>query len=380
VHFEERDDHVAATLKHPDGREESTSTPYLAGCDGARSLVRQMLLGDAGFPGGTYVQTFYVADVEASGPAADGELHVDVADADFVALFPLKDTGNARLIGTVIDHPEHADRPLTFEDVSDQAMRQIRMRVDKVNWFSTYHVHHRVASHFKIGRAFLLGDAAHIHSPVGAQGMNTGIGDAINLAWKLAHVLKGQAPAGLLDTYPTERMQFARRLVKTTDQIFTLATNPSAVTQKLRTGLLPIALPALFELPKTRRFMFKTISQIGIRYRHCNFNDGRAGPIHGGDRLPWVQLEDGRDNFEPLRTIAWQVHIYGEASDEIRRACEDLHLPLHVFPWQQNMQRARLRENATYLLRPDTYLAFVDPDQSADNLRDFLASRQIAPA
>jgi 2-polyprenyl-6-methoxyphenol hydroxylase-like FAD-dependent oxidoreductase len=377
VGFEQ--DGVRATLKHADGREETTTAQYLAGCDGARSFVRQTLLGDAGFPGGTYVQTFYVADVEASGPAADGELHVDVADSDFVALFPLKKTGNARLIGAVRDHPEHG-KELTFEDVSDRALRQIKMKVEKVHWFSTYHVHHRVASHFKIGRAFLVGDAAHIHSPVGGQGMNTGIGDAINLAWKLAHVIKGQAPAGLLDTYPVERVDFARRLVATTDQIFTLATSPSSLTQRMRTGLLPIALPALFQLPNTRRFMFKTVSQIGIRYRHCNFNDGRAGPIHGGDRLPWVELEEGGDNFEPLKAMTWQVHVYGEASDALRRTCEELRLPLHVFPWQRSTQRARLREDALYLLRPDTYLAFVDPEQSAEKLRGFLESRQIDPA
>jgi hypothetical protein len=92
-----------------------------------------------------------------------------------------------------------------------------------------------------------------------------------------------------------------------------------------------------------------------------------------------VQFGDGGDNFEPLKAITWQVHIYGEASDAVRQACEELHLPLHVFPWEERMQRARLRENALYLLRPDTYLAFVDPEQSAENLRDFLQSRQIAP-
>jgi hypothetical protein len=172
-------------------------------------------------------------------------------------------------------------------------------------------------------------------------------------------------------------MQFANRLVATTDQIFKLVTNPGAVAQQLRTHLLPVALPALFKLPDTRRFMFKSVSQIGIRYRHCNFNEGRAGPIHGGDRLPWVQFDDGRDNFESLSTTAWQAHIYGAASAEIIEACNQLHVPLHTYPWNPATQHARLREGALYLLRPDTYLAFVDPAQSAENLRDFLESRQI---
>ena len=102
--------------------------------------------------------------------------------------------GRARLIGTVRD--ERADRAetLTFDDISDHAIGQMKVAVSKVNWFSTYHVHHRVTQHFRKGRAFLLGDAAHIHSPAGGQGMNTGIGDAINLAWKLAAVVAGRAP------------------------------------------------------------------------------------------------------------------------------------------------------------------------------------------
>jgi len=92
------------------------------------------------------------------------------------------------------------------------------VQVEHVNWFSTYRVHHRVAEFFRSGRAFLLGDAAHVHSPVGGQGMNTGIGDAINLAWKLAAVLNGRAKDKLLDSYETERIAFARRLVSTTER------------------------------------------------------------------------------------------------------------------------------------------------------------------
>src|SRR5262249_40378150 len=148
-----------------------------------------------------------------------------------------------------------ADKPggLTWDDVSTTAIDRLGVHVDKVNWFSTYHVHHRVADHFYRGRMFLLGDAAHIHSPVGGQGMNTGIGDAANLAWKLADVLSHPSPIGrgssrsepgeslplppvegrgegalnsLLDTYEPERIAFARRLVETTDRAFTLVTSP----------------------------------------------------------------------------------------------------------------------------------------------------------
>ncbi len=162
---------------------------YLAGCDGAHSTVRETLA--TGFPGGTYSGLFYVADVEAAGPAADGEIHVELEEADFLAVFPFKGTGRLRLVGPVRWDLDREHRELTFDDIRERAIGNLQLSIIKVNWFSTYRVHHRVAARFRAGRAFLLGDAAHVHSPVGGQGMNTGIGDAVNLAWKLAAVLKG---------------------------------------------------------------------------------------------------------------------------------------------------------------------------------------------
>ena len=154
MRFEAENGFVTAVLRRPDGVEEICEAAYIAGCDGARSMVRESI--GSGFPGGTYRQLFYVADVEAEGPALDSELHVDLDEADFLAVFPLAGPGRARLIGTVRD--QRADHPetLKFEDVSDRAIRNLQVSVLRVNWFSTYHVHHRVAGHFQrgqIGRA-----------------------------------------------------------------------------------------------------------------------------------------------------------------------------------------------------------------------------------
>src|SRR5947207_15688698 len=122
----------------------------------------------------------------------------------------------------------------------------MRVEVRDVHWFSTYRVHHRVADRFRQGRAFLLGDAAHIHSPVGGQGMNTGIGDAVNLAWKLADVVHGRADSSLLDSYEPERIAFARRLVATTDRVFTGVTSDGAIARRVRLNIVPVVAPALF--------------------------------------------------------------------------------------------------------------------------------------
>src|SRR6201994_2856997 len=233
VSFAESADGVTARLRGPDGGEHEHRSRYLAGCDGARSRVREII--GTGFPGGTYRQVFYVADIDGEGPALDGELHIDLDQADFVAIFPLAGEGRARLIGTVRDERADHAETLTFDDVSKHAIGQMKVSIRKINWFSTYYVHHRVTQHFRKGRAFLAGDAAHIHSPAGGQGMNTGIGDAINLAWKLASVVKGRAPATLLDSYEAERIGFARRLVATTDQAFTLATSLGGFAAFVRT-------------------------------------------------------------------------------------------------------------------------------------------------
>ncbi len=210
--FEETPDGVQARLKRENGREETCEARYICGCDGARSVMRAQL--HAGFPGGTYVQLFYVADVEARGPLVDKELHIALDEADFLAVFPLKATGTVRLVGTVSQEPQARQDELSWEDVSDKAMERLDLEVQKVNWFSTYRVHHRVARTFRKGRAFLLGDAAHVHSPAGGQGMNTGIGDAVNLGWKLAAVLRGRCAPQLLRTYDQERRTIAKELIE----------------------------------------------------------------------------------------------------------------------------------------------------------------------
>src|SRR5262249_23795797 len=164
VRFDQHHDRVRAVLQGPDSSEEVCEAAYLAGCDGAHSTVRETL--GTGFPGGTYSGLFYVADVDAGGPAADGDIHVDLEEAGFLAVFPLKGTGRVRLIGPISWDPDREGRELTFEDIGQRAIGNLKLTINRVNWFSTYRVHHRVAARFREGRAFLLGDAAHVHSPV----------------------------------------------------------------------------------------------------------------------------------------------------------------------------------------------------------------------
>jgi 2-polyprenyl-6-methoxyphenol hydroxylase-like FAD-dependent oxidoreductase len=374
VRFDQSPTSVRAVLKRPDGTEEAYEAAYLAGCDGAHSTVREALA--IGFPGGTYSGRFYVADVDAAGPATDGELHVDLEEADFLAVFPLKGVGRLRLIGPVSWEANRDQREPTVDDISQRATANLKLTIAKVNWFSTYQVHHRVAVRFRAERAFLLGDAAHVHSPVGGQGMNTGIGDAVNLAWKLAAVLNDGAPDRLLATYEQERIGFARRLVATTDRAFAVVTKQGRVARWVRTRLVPLIIPLLFRLPPMRRFLFRTVSQITVSYRSSPLSEGVAGGVHGGDRLPWVPNGPEADNFAPLAALTWQVHVYGEAQPGLADACAKLQLPLHRFAWQPNMRRAGLRRSALYLVRPDGYVALAAPEADPEQLRAYVVTHE----
>jgi len=381
VGFDDTGRGVRATLHGPDGSEQTCDAAYIAGCDGAHSRVRDVLA--AGFPGGTYAHVFYVADVEATGPVMNRELHVALDAADFLAIFPLAASGRARLIGTVRAGAADLHRALAWEDVSKRIVERMHISVSRVNWFSTYQVHHRVASRFGKGRAFLLGDAAHIHSPVGGQGMNTGIGDAINLAWKLAAVLGDAAAPELLDSYEPERIRFARRLVATTDRAFTLVTRDGAIARFVRLHVAPRVIPAAFALRASRRYLFGAISQIVVNYEDSTLSEGTAGNVKGGDRLPWIPLDGERgarrDNFAALRTLDWQVHVYGEPGAEVARLCNDRQLPLRVFAWHREMRHAGLARNGLYLVRPDGYVALADRDARAATLRSYLDARRLRP-
>lgn len=379
--FEDNGGRVLARLQRPDGKQEACESAYIAGCDGTHSTVRKVL--GTGFRGSTYAHLFYVADIEASGPVMDGELHVALDEADFVAVFPMKGAGRARLVGIVRQEAEGEHEALSWEDVNKGVLDRLSIKVERVNWFSTYHVHHRVADHFRRGRAFLLGDAAHIHSPVGGQGMNTGIGDAVNLAWKLAAVLHGRAEALLLDTYEPERIAFARRLVATTDRAFTTVTSHGPFARFVRIEVVPRLLPALFALRSVRRLMFRTVSQIALNYRDSRLSEGRAGRIRGGDRLPWVGVGSGsytgNDNFGPLTSLEWQIHVYGEAAAGIAEICGRRGLALHIFPWQRAMSRAGLKRGAVYLVRPDGYIGLADSDANIAKVERYLDTRDLRP-
>jgi hypothetical protein len=359
-------------LKRTDG-EEVCDVAYLCGCDGVRSTVRRGL--DLDFPGGTYEQVFYVADVSARGKVANGGFNLCVNAWDFCALMPVRSSGMVRLVG-IIPEELKSERDVSFDALQPHVERITGIAIDQVNWFSTYHVHHRVASSFRRGRAFILGDAGHVHSPAGGQGMNTGIGDAVNLSWKLAHVLQERAAPAILDTYESERIAFARTLVATTDRAFQVMVRRGLVGRFYRTFVMARFLPLSLRFRASRRNAFKRLSQIRIHYRTSALSAGKAGAVHGGDRLPWVAFE-GADNFAPLKSLDWQLHVYGEARPGTREACREHGLPLHVFPFTPACGQVGLKRDAAYLIRPDGHVGLANAGQEREALQAYLVAQGI---
>jgi 2-polyprenyl-6-methoxyphenol hydroxylase-like FAD-dependent oxidoreductase len=358
-------DVVRAYLRKPGG-DEPWVGPYLCGCDGAHSAVRHGL--GIGFPGGTYDQLFYVADAEADGPWSDRDFTGYLAEKTFCLAFPVRSPGMFRFIGLVPEALGGRD-DLTFDDLREGVEKVTGTRVTRVNWFSVYRVHNRVADRFRQGRVFLAGDAGHVHSPAGGQGMNTGIGDAVNLAWKLAAVLAERADPSLLDSYEAERLPFAQSLVATTDRVFEAVVGKGFLARMVRKVVAPHVLPFVLRFAAVRRAQFQLVSQSRIAYRASPLSDGPAGQVRAGDRLPWVE---GADNYAPLKSLDWQLHVYGAAGARLREFAAGAKLPLHEWASTGVSRRAGLAQDALYLVRPDGHIGFARRGQDIEGLRAYL--------
>jgi 2-polyprenyl-6-methoxyphenol hydroxylase-like FAD-dependent oxidoreductase len=372
LRFKDTGDGIEASLCK-DGKEETCRASYICGCDGVHSSVREGM--KLTFPGGTYRQLLFVTDVAAQGASLIGEADFCLAANQLLLAFPIRSSGMVRLIGIV--PPEVADRKeLTFDDIYGYLKPMLEMRVEKVNWFSIYHAHHRVADHFRAGRAFVAGDAGHVHSPAGGQGMNTGIGDAINLSWKLAASVKGKADPSILDTYEVERLAFARLLVSSTDKVFQSIVQENIAGEIVRTILFPYLLPFLLGFSAVRRAQFRLVSQTRINYRQSPLSEGSTGDVEGGDRLPWMGTSDG-GNFEPLKSLDWQIHIYGNASTDLRRFARERGLVTHEFPWSEAAYQAGFERDSLYLVRPDGHVALAENKQHIEKLGSYLSRFKI---
>ena len=360
--------HVKATLKHKDGATSEIAAAWVAGCDGARSAVRE--LSGIEFVGAPYEHVFFVADTQVTGAMVPDELNIYLWRAGFHLFFPMRGTDHWRIVGILPPHLRGGD-DLTFEEVIPSVRQQAgaELAFKACSWYSTYRIHHRCAARFRDRRCLLLGDAAHIHSPVGAQGMNTGLQDAYNLAWKLALVVSGHAGAALLDSYEDERIPVAKRLLSTTDRAFSLIVSDSWWAGLFRTQVLAKVAAFAMRFDRVRTFAFRTISQIGIEYRNNPLSETLAGlpeaAPRAGDRFPWLRLQMQPNGpieglFKKLDDTRFTLIVIGQPFASAGMPELGELLCIHVVPNNavndQELARVQIPLRSFYLLRPDGYV------------------------
>ena len=380
-------DRVVATLRQPDGSVRDVTAAWVGGCDGGRSAVRE--LSGIPFQGAAYEHVFFVADTRMTGPMVPGELNVYLWRRGFHLFFPMRGADHWRVVGIVPRALSGRD-DLTLDDVLPSIRQEAGsgLTVQGCTWFSTYRIHHRRAQRFRERRCFLLGDAAHVHSPVGAQGMNTGLQDAYNLGWKVALVASGAAGAALLDSYEDERIPVAERLLSSTDRAFSLVVSNGRLAGVLRTRLVPRAMALAMRIERIRKLAFRTISQTGIQYRQSPLSENLAGvpddALQAGDRFPWLRLQlDGNglaeDFYGKLDDTRFALVLAGQPVPAAGVGVLGDLVRVYVIPDnpanQRELERARIPRPAFYLVRPDGYVGLVGGRLEASAVTRYVSER-----
>jgi 2-polyprenyl-6-methoxyphenol hydroxylase-like FAD-dependent oxidoreductase len=397
VGFHADPDAVTCTLRHRDGRTEQVRARYLAGCDGAASTVRR----GAGIPfkGGAYPQTFALADLEADGLDRDAA-HAFLGQDGILLFFPLGRPASWRLLAM---HPSlHGRREPAQPSLGElQALADDltggRIALRDPVWRTYFGLQHRHATRYRAGRVFLAGDAAHVHSPAGAQGMNTGIQDAWNLGWKLALVGRGVAEEALLDSYDAERRPVGGFVVRFTDRAYVVATSTNPLLRALRTRLVPRVLPLALRFDRAVASGFRTVSQLNIRYRSSPaVQEGRPtlrrGP-RAGDRLPDARTaRDGQECWlgEALAAPGFHLLLCGPPGDwhpsqltALRHRYPDA-LTVHYLTREATpgaledldgrvFARLGVDGTAQYLVRPDGHVGYRCGGDDLAGLQRYLA-------
>ena len=379
-------DPVRATLRHADGRLELAEAAYLIGAEGAHSVARSTVGLD--FAGHTRAEHYSLGDFHLDGDLPADEFHLFAAEDGFLAMFPLA-PGHFRMIASHHpDDPQQGEAP-TLGELQGLYDRRSHVpgRLHDLAWSSRFRINSRMVPHLRAGRCFLGGDSAHVHSPAGGQGMNTGIQDMINLGWKLALVLKGQASPELLDTYDADRLPVIRDVLSGTDRLTNLIESENPVVRGLFTHLAPWVVG----LDPVQHAGAARMSQIGLNYRASPLSAqwGAIGGLHAGDRVPDIpvqlcQFQNRKNNlYRLLDQDGFVLFLTRPESDEATAACRDEVRPyrdlIHTWEVQTGDLGRKSRftlafgsDPGAFLVRPDGYvgLAATGPD-AAHHLGDY---------
>ena len=358
VSFTSAPDGVRAELRHADGREETVSADWLAGCDGAHSCVRHGV--GAPFTGEAMRSDWMLADIHMTGyPRPDSEMSIYWHRDGAFVIFPIS-PGRYRVIADLpFSGGEHPPTP-TLEEV--QAIIDRRgpggLKAFDPIWLSGFRINERKVADYRHGRVFLAGDAAHVHSPAGGQGMNTGMQDAFNLAWKLALVVRGNCGDGLLDSYSAERSAIGDKVLKTAGRLTVVGTLKNPVAQTLRNMVGHVALG----LAPVQHKMADQLTEVTIGYP--------LSPLNG------PSLEHGPKPGERVAPVAGQTPVGSGDTPRFalfaeRSAAVDGLLARFGSLLDPEI-RPPLRAGGIWLVRPDDYVAGSAED--AETIAGYLAA------
>ncbi|CAN5663126.1 FAD-dependent monooxygenase [soil metagenome] len=378
--FTQDESGVQANIKNANGETETIEAKFLLACDGAKSLVRHAL--GLTFEGSTFERMFYVADVQIDWKFSHDAGHAFLLKNNLLAFFPMTGDQQWRIVGTFPEEFAKDEGDVLYEEIEEQMKKdaELELNITKVNWFSTYKVHTRRVNKFSEGRCFLAGDSAHIHTPAGAQGMNTGIQDGYNLAWKIAIVLRGKVSEKVLKTYNEERLPNAENLLKTTDRFFNLAASPDAFLSLVRIYVFPYLAGFAFSIDAVKKFVFPRVSQIGINYRHSSLSETDGSfSVRAGDRMPYFEVE-GISIYNELHEPKFHLLTFFDGSGNLPDYPEkftneyadfvDLH-DLPLYPHIANIFGAN--KSFMILLRPDNYIGFISSEISFAKVENYFA-------
>jgi 2-polyprenyl-6-methoxyphenol hydroxylase-like FAD-dependent oxidoreductase len=384
--FSQNESGVTANVVYANGEKQTIVAQYLVAADGARSLVRHEL--GMTFEGSTLERMFYVADVQLAWQYAHDILTVTLGRDRSTAFFPMPGRDRYRIVGVFPENTDKKEGEVLYEEIEQQILEDTELKLDiyKVHWFSTYQIHSRRVNKFSEGRCFLVGDSAHIHSPAGAQGMNTGIQDGYNLAWKLALVLQGKLNEKVLATYNEERIEIAKRLLETTDRMFDLLMNPAWLLAFVRQYVFPHVANFVVGLDSVNQFIFPLISQTGIHYRHrtLSLDEGEHFNVQPGDRMPYFLL-DRQSIYDRLHSPSFHLLNFTKDSKPQNAKSEIEPDYAGVVDYYQLPLTAAVSEHFgttepfTVLLRPDNHVAFVSFDNSFEHLKNYFELIGIGP-
>lgn len=373
--FSQNESGVTANIKTADGARETIEAKFLVGADGAKSLVRHTL--GLTFEGSTFERLFYVADVEINWEYPHDALVVFLMKSNLLAVFPMVGENRWRIVGTFAEEFAKDEGDILYEEIEAQIKQDTelgeRLDITKVHWFSVYKVHSRRVNKFSNGRCFLAGDSAHIHTPAGAQGMNTGIQDGYNLAWKLAAVLRGKATLSLLETYDEERSANAKRLLQTTDRVFDFGASEEAFLAFFRTKIFPYIANFALHFDAVKRFIFPLVSQTGINYRKSSLSHERGFfKVKAGDRLPYFTVENA-SIYEKLTAPKFHLLTFYDGENKAPAIGEDDFLDSFEIPLYPNIAELfGASKTFSVLLRPDNYVGLITEDLSGEDARAYL--------